>query len=307
MDMLNVLDIDPHAVLINQYDLAVFSCGYEARSKTYSESINRRNINKILTLYFSDSRDVGYRRQNEIHFNEISDDIVEMKYDDDLPVYEYLNKYVFDNGTRSLKIMVDYSSMSRLWYISILNWARYAELDEVLIDFVYSVGDYSGAITPLVIDEILAIPGHEGVTTHSKTLSIFGLGYDSLTTLCVLDKLEPSVVHSFIAGSFFENYIDKTESYNKEFIDNYSEPVLYFPFTSVEKTYRMMSELISPYRDEYNISFIPMGPKPHVLAAALVSLKYSEIINLYVKGKRHSPPIVKPNGDYVCTRVSFSK
>ncbi len=307
MELISVEDIDIQNITDNKYDLAFFSCGYEQRAITVSQKLNKRNINKSLTLYFAEQKGLGNRTENESHFDSFSDEIIEMKYDEELPIYDFLNKYVKTNKSTRLKILVDYSSMSRLWYISILNWSKFVDFDQISIDFVYSVGEYKKDFTPLVINEILALPGHEGVTTHSKTISIFGLGFDSLTTLCVLDKLEPSIVHSFIALPVFKEYENKTEEYNKEFIENYSEPVQYFPLTSLENTFRLMSELISPYRDNYNISFIPMGPKPHVLASALLSSKYKKIINLYVKGKRSIPPNVISSGKFICTKVVFVK
>ena len=305
MELLYVKDKGIEEIVNNNYDLVIFSCGYEQRSTSLSKILNKNNTKGCLVLLFEEDQTMGNRLDNQHYFNSFSNHKIEMRFDDEMPIYVFLNSFFSEHKTKRAKILVDYSSMSRLWYISVLNWINYCSLESVNIDFVYTVGEYKNLLNPLVISEIHAIPGHEGVTTHSKTISVFGLGFDSLTTLCVLDKLEPSKVHSFIAIPVHKEYENKAEEYNKDFIENYSEPVQYYPLTSIEKTYRLMSELIYPYKDEYNISFIPMGPKPHVLATALLSIKYPEIINLYVKGKRRMPPNVVSNETYICTRVIF--
>jgi hypothetical protein len=306
MILSKVNDIKIEDVINRDYDISFFSCGYEQRASAVSKTLERTRQKTIATLYFKDLKKIGNREQNNNHFNKITDIFIDLKYDEELPIYNFLNEYVQVNQNKQLRLLVDYSSMSRLWYTSILNWARFINLDKITIDFVYSVGEYNKTFSPLTIEEILALPGHEGITTHSKTISIFGLGFDSLTTLCVLDKLEPSKVHSYIAIPMCKEYENKSENYNKEFIENYSEPIQYYPLTSLEKTYRLMSELILPYIDNYNISFIPMGPKPHVLASILLSTKYNQVINLYVKGKRELPPDVVANGDFICTQVTLS-
>jgi len=305
MAVFDLFDSCISEIAVNHYDLAVFSCGYEARSTALSKHLELKKINHLLVMYFSQEIQCLSRIDNQKYFGALVHDSLQMSYDEDQPIYDYLNKKFSAGGGKEIKILVDYSSMSRLWYVSILNWARYVEFAKISIDFVYSVAEYEGVHTPLVIKQVLALPGHEGVTSYPTTVSVFGLGYDSLTTLCVFDKLEPSIVHSYIAMSFFDDYESTTAQYNREFIEQYSESVQYFPFDSVFNTFRLMGELISPYKGEYNITFIPMGPKPHVLAAVLLSLQNREIINLYVKGRRKVPMNAIHNGKYICTGVRF--
>jgi hypothetical protein len=305
MELINVKDIVFSDIQNKRYDLAFFSCGYENRAITISKTLNHQMLDNSIVLLFGERKNIGNRQENEAYFNSFENTKIELNFDNEEPIYDYLNHFLSQYNKKELHVLIDYSSMSRLWYVSILNWAKFVNLKRLEIDFIYSVGSYKDDFTPLVIEEIHTLPGHEGITALPKTVSIFGLGFDSMSTLCVLDKLEPSIVHSFIAEPIFPDYKGKTELNNKDFLDNYSEPVLYFPLNSVEKTYRLMSELISPYKDRYNISFIPMGPKPHVLATAILSFKFTEIINLYVKGKRESPPNVYPSGEYICTNIVF--
>ncbi len=307
MRLIEVQDIDINEVIAESYDLVVFSCGYESRCTFLPDKLLKQNSSVTLILNFSEFKDEGDRKFNEQFFqiNFSKGKTITNKFDDDTKIYEYLQEFNQENK-KDLRVLIDYSSMSRLWYVSILNWARYSSLSSITIDFSYSAGKYNKDFQPMVINNIQALPGYEGVTTYSRTISIFGLGFDYLSSLCVLDKLEPSIVHSFIATPIYQEYQNQAEEVNAEFIQNYSEPVIYFPLNSVSKTYRMMSELVYPYLNKYNISFIPMGPKPHVLASALLSIRFNDIINLYIKGERNVPPNVEASGQCICTRVIFN-
>lgn len=308
MKLSTVDDIDIQEIDRCNYDIAILACGYEQRTTELAKRIDVSKIDSILTIHFPDHKDAEYRQYNESFFQAYAThNKVELENNEETDIYEFLNTYVASSHKVDLKILVDYTCMSRLWYAAIINWTRYSSLHSITLDFSYSIGDYKKDLIPLVIQDIHALPGHEGITTNLDTISVFGLGFDPLTTLCVLDKLEPNKIHSFVAIPVHKEYENKAEDYNKEFIENYSEPIQYYPLVSVEKTYRLMGELITPYRGEFNISFIPMGPKPHVLASILLSTKYNEVINLYVKGTRELPPNVTPNGDFICTRVTFSE
>jgi hypothetical protein len=55
-----------------------------------------------------------------------------------------------------------------------------------------------------------------------------------------------------------------------------------------------------------NIILIPMGPKPHVLAAMLLCLRFEkEMTCLRVRGKREPRVDVEAEGHIVATRVYF--
>ena len=53
------------------------------------------------------------------------------------------------------------------------------------------------------------------------------------------------------------------------------------------------------------ITFVPMGPKPHVLAALLVGLRFDQVRCLRVTSRRAFPPDAHPVGTIGVTRVEF--
>ncbi|MBT3232870.1 MAG: hypothetical protein HN356_08645 [Calditrichaeota bacterium] len=196
--------------------------------------------------------------------------------------------------------------MSRLWYAAVLNWARVAVSGrDVTIDFVYSRGRYEEPKYPMVIREMVSIPGCEGRAYRQReSVAVFGLGFHGLAALCVLDHLEADTVYAFLASAeSSDNYFNYTQNVNKELIRNHkTKAVLDIPLSSLESCYRYLADTIAPHRPDGEITLIPMGPKPHVLASILVAMRFQEVACLRVSGKIY-PQDVVPTGEIIATRV----
>jgi hypothetical protein len=303
---LRVIDIDFVSVLKRRYDVGIFASGYESRSGYASGIINPQLIKHPLVLGFTEEANVGNRPQNdELFLRRWKASPIPLSRDDEKPIYEYLNEYT-DSIAGPLHVLVDYSSMSRLWYAAVLNWSRFAALGkEVVIDFVYSMGTYEEEDRPMVIRNMVSIPGCEGRAYRLReTVAVFGLGFHGLATLCVLDRLEASIVYAFLASpGVSREYVDKARKVNNELIrDRRTQGVLELPLASIEKCYRALAEVIAPHRPDGEITLVPMGPKPHVLASILLAMRFQEVACLRVSGTTDRKD-VKPSSDIVATRV----
>ncbi len=296
-----VQDINMSGVIGQKYNLAFFASGYEDRSLNF--------VNKFTADQFERAFIIKYEGHHEEKFHDIlynQFSFINTCTSDESIIYSILNEYVANKRLEKLKILVEYSSMSRVWYTAIINWARFAPINDVELSFVYCIGEYKDDFTPLLINNIYTLMGYEGSSKHSKTLAIFGLGFDKMAALCVIDRLEPDLVISFVASTEHHDYQKKAADINDEFTKTYGQnELMYFPITSVTNTYRLMSELVTAYVDEFNVVFIPMGPKPHILASILLSSKYPEITQIYVQGARNPAPNVIPTDNFVCTKIDF--
>jgi hypothetical protein len=293
-------------VLESEYDVAFFASGYERRCTYIPHQLHKAKINKAIVLGFSELHMDSQREKNDEYYKKYWKQApITISANDEGQLYKIFNQLDISKK-QSVKILVDYSSMSRLWYAGILNWARYANIKNIEVDFAYSVGDHQEEVYPMVINDILAIPGCEGGSTNfSKSVAIFGLGFDGLSALCVLDKLEPDIIYAFLASpAAFPDYPEKARTYNKELI-RHAIKTIELPLISVERTFSYLAELAIPYLSEADITLVPMGPKPHILACILLSIHFREISCLRVSGKRDRPEIVDTTGDVVFTSVEF--
>ena len=303
-------DIELEDVRDVTYDVVVLASGYEERARFLSGLLGSALAGRVVVMGFESGADDDERKVNDQHFvDKWKVEPQTCSSTDDNVVFSALNRLTADKDG-GIRVLVDYSSMSRLWYAAILNWARfYEDARSIVIDFCYSIGQYAETDDPIVIGDVLAIPGFEGrISSAPRSAAVFGLGFDGYASLCVLDSLEPDVIYSFYADpAASPEYRERVIRNNADMIQTHSRYVLGTPLVSVAMTYRNLVELVSPHRNEAAVTLIPMGPKPHVLASMLVGLKHDEICCLRVSSSRDHIVAVAPSGSIVATRVEFKR
>jgi hypothetical protein len=291
------------------HDAIVFASGYERRCIHVPSRLELSASGTPVVIGFDAFQDDPVRLEHDRYFLEKWRAVPTIvSGNDEGKVYELCRSFRPANGD-ALRILVDYSSMSRLWYAGVLNWARYAtDFNCVIVDCLYAFGRYAETRPQMVIDDILAIPGCEGGAVRlGKSVALFGLGFDDKATLCVLDRLEPDIVYCFLASpASSDPYPARVRDANAEIIKHARE-VLELPLGNVERSYGSLVEVVTPHLPELDITLVPMGPKPHVLAAVLLAMRFEEVACLRVSGKRSAPEAVDATGKIVATRVEFRR
>lgn len=294
--------------LLPKYDLAFFSLGYETRC-TAVACLLLKDPKIIISekIIFTFENKNGAFEKNNKYYNDLSTEFnfVNISPDEDQNIYQLLREKTKD--LNSISILVDYSSMSRIWYTAIINWARlFSEKKNITIDLIYNLGDYKTDDTPMVIQGISAVPGCEGNSTRqAESVGVFGLGFHGYTALCVLDQLEPDIIYALLAYPA-GNYAYEKKSFN----DNYdllskAHKQIKLPLCSVENTYRYLSEIVAAELSRRReVTLIPMGPKTHILSSILVALSFPEVTCLRVRHTNDSIDVL-PRNEFVFTRVTF--
>lgn len=308
MRLTSISDIAFETVLTCSYDLVIFASGYESRCQFVSTQLDVANAHRKLVFGFEFIGNAELRAKSDEHYlQKWGLTPSTLSSSNEMGVYSLLNQEMKIANSMPRRILVDYSSMSRAWYAAILNWIRFSEFTEdVSVDFVYSTGAYSNEFSPIAVKSILPLPGCEGSSgTITKSIAIFGLGFEGLAPLCVLDKLQPDEIFAYLASpAANEDYPNIARSKNKELI-GLAKETLELPLSSVEITFAKLAEVISPYLKMADITFVPMGPKPHVLAAILLAIRFEQVTCLHVNGRTQDAVDVIPGGDVIATRLHF--
>jgi hypothetical protein len=312
MSIHRVADCQFNALTREEYDVGVFASGYEARCTFVPKQFEGGKIKNYVILGFKDLSDTEARKEHDNYYRDHwKTKPVIASSGNDFVIQQALNDIASRSGQLT-RILVDCSSMSRLWYSGVLNWARFGNnADETVIDFAYAFGKYEEEDFPLVIEDMLSIPGCEGGPVRPQnSLAIFGLGFNPWASLSVLERLEADAVFAFLASpGASKEYPERVRKLNKDFLE---EPrvkgnVLELPLRSVETSYRFLSELVTPHRFADSITLVPMGPKPHVLASILVSMRFPEVSCMRVGVRRERPEKIDPTGDVIAARVTVRK
>ena len=286
MISLRVLDTDLDAVCKETYDVCLFASGYESRCIHVPGLVNPGAVANPLVFGFTEEAKSANRPANDTFFSDVwKRPPIPLSSDNEKPIYEHLHKHT-QGIDRPIRILLDYSSMSRLWYAAVLNWARFAASGRtVIIDFIYALGKYKEEDHPFVIRSMITIPGCEGRAYRLReSVAVFGLGFYGLAAQCVLDHLEADTVYAFLAtDQAREVYAAKTREANQDLIrSSKTKAVLELPLTSIETCYRNLAETIAPHRPDGEITLVPMGPKPQVLASILVAMRFPEVACLRI-------------------------
>lgn len=309
MKLTTICNLQDNNIESGIYDLAIFSSGYESRCTYVPGRIPKQNVTSVIVLGFDTLLKSPQRIENDKYFNDNWGDVVKTIPNTDGEIYSILNSYISESST-PLKIAIDISSMSRIWYSSVINYFNHCDYQHpVYLDMFYSVGEHQDPVAPIQTDEIMCLPGYEGAGfSLDRAVAFFGLGFDGFSPLCVFDQLEPDQAFAFMADpAAFDDYPQITYDINKELIENYisESRLLRLPLNNVEESFYKLSEAVSPFLDNSRIIFVPLGPKPHILASILLSLRYPEIACLHVSGKKKKPERVAATGVISSTRVNF--
>jgi len=308
MAKLYVEDISLQDLFERVYEISIFSCGYEERSANLATILKPEKIGCTLVFGFGGKKSETCL-QNEALFKEhLESDVTDISYGETHRIISVLRaeveKLIFSKK-EIVKVLVDYSSMPRLWYSEILNFFKnFNSAVEFELDFVYSVGEHAHSDQPQQLGDPIVLPGCEAVATYSKrTVAIFGLGFDSGAPICMHGKIEPDNTYALIARpGALEDYSKKTFSINEDFIAESVDEVIYSPLSSVKQTYDSLREIFFPFRTSAITVIVPFGPKPHALAAIIAAMNYPGVTCLYSStGSR--PSVVTATSELVLSRI----
>jgi hypothetical protein len=305
---LDVTDISFEDVEGANYDLAIFACGYEERS-VFFPGMQSSKFKKVLLLGFAESlnNDIFLLNKEFYRLNYSLAPII-LEYNDLNQIFSSLldafSEVEITEGL-PLRVVVDYSSMPRLWYSEILNFIKCYDFGvPVICDFVYSVGEHSSMGVLSQLSEPIVLPGCEAVSAYNReTVGIFSLGFGEGGPICLHHKIEPDKTFSLVARpGALDDYTEKALSINRFFLENFSNGTVFSPLTSVQQCYDTIREIFYPYINSAVIVIVPFGPKPHALASIVAAMNYPEVTCLYSSlGSTGCP--VKPTTELVLSRI----
>jgi len=310
MNSLHVEDISLRELVESQYDIAIFSCGYEDRCVEIPSKIEPKNIKHTVIIAFDQHQEDPVRISSKNFFNKVwgNSEFVETSQDDVEKIYKAICDIEETFTKDNLRILIDYTSMSRVWYSAILTYIMKFSKKNYLIDLTYANGIYHDVNLNVELGDIKVIPGCEGISlTKKNNAAIFMLGFDNFGPLRLYNLLNPNkcfgVMASPAASVQYENTcLEK----NRDFIQYHlggEKNLLKLPINSISSCYDHMSQILSPLEKAYNVSIIPFGPKPHILASILCSFNYANVTCLYSEYIRKATTQVQASGDFVISRV----
>jgi hypothetical protein len=314
MNNLRIKDLSRSEVMLENFDLGIFSNGYEPRCTHLTGLLNSNNVNESLVISYEESALNTVHKANESVFKAKGfKNFVTLKHCETKKVYSSLINLMGDlvSQTGIYKILIDYSSMSRNWYAAILNYFLNHFDKPIEITMVYSCAEYplNNGFLDFELGKVKVLPGCQGSSiTKTKKAGIFMLGFDRIGPLSFYNLLEPDIAFGMISSpGSLPDYEETARSINAQFIQhqlNNGENLIGSPIFSVAQTFENLCQIIRPVVDRYNISIIQFGPKPHLLASIIAGLSFKEVSCVYSEYKRSKPHNVVASGELVITTIN---
>jgi len=305
--LLHVSDLDLGVALGTAYDIGLFASGYETRANSLATRFSLEQFAEPLVFGFKESNAVPQRQRNdEFYRNKWSIEPEILSAEAPGAIAGALQGKV-NTGADEVRIFLDISSMSRSWYADAINWARFSPgPSRIILDFGYQSGIYPDVYPSRTVAETTTLSGFEGQSdVRLQTVAIMGLGYDPVTPHAVLEDLQPDLKYAFLARGTSPAALALALSLNKATLDEIDGDVVILPLMSIQEAYRSLGEMSLPHAGIRNVVFVPLGPKPHVLASLLVAAKNEEITCLHVKGSHVAFTDVLPAFEVTACSVVF--
>lgn len=314
MNKLHVDDLSIGELSQTKYDIALFSCGYEERCIDVATRLKNHNIENVIILAFDQHQEDPVRVESLNYFSEnwSNFQLLEISQREISSIQKKLSEIIGSLHRNDIKILIDYTSMSRAWYAAILNYlVNFCEV-KVTVDLTYATAVYKNLDLNVELGELRVIPGCEGISlTKRHNAAIFMLGFDRYGPQRLYNLLNPNKCFGIMAApAATYDYENTCLEKNKDFISHYlggEDKLIKLPINSIATCYDNMSQMLSPLRSEYNVSIIPFGPKPHILTAILCSFNYPNVTCLYSEYIRKETTKVQSSGDFVISRLYIQR
>ena len=100
-------------------DLLIVASGYEKRA-IFIPNMNL-NAEKKVVIGFDENKKNSTRRSNDKYYKSYKYDYIYTSGSEDSCILTYLNKFIEQTSKINLEIPIDYSSMTRIWYGTIID------------------------------------------------------------------------------------------------------------------------------------------------------------------------------------------
>jgi hypothetical protein len=282
MEFHNAQQISPDKLKDFSYDIFILAAGYEQRSIYLPANYNIKAEIKIALAFNEKSKEL-HRKDNDSFLVKQGYKLVTISGEQNLDLEPYFTELLKSNGNRHMYMLVDYSSMTKMWYSGIINYliGITKSHDYITIHFSYTPAVYNEPKkkSPVNINKLVSYPCKKVNDSAKPTALIIGLGLDNNRAEYIRKTQNPALTILFYADPTNDlKYVEKVFKYNQDLIEQTEVRNLYsFPLNDLEKTDEMLTSLCINLRVKYNIVIAPVGPKILSLLALLLASRYPDI------------------------------
>jgi hypothetical protein len=293
MKLFSTEQVSPASLRDQSFDSFIGSSGYESRAVYCLKCFDPKTAAEKIAFGFGD-RITPQREDNDRTLERSGVDLVAASGDSgDIPG-TYLRNVLRKTNDRPIRLLVDYTSMTRRWYASLLlellSSSRTAPV-ECFFLYVPAIFNEPNEVAPNAA--VGPIPGFCSLDVPDKpTALIIGLGYEKERALGLLEYVDPALCFAFYTDPTFDSrYIEVVRSNNSGLLASLpSERVFAHPLSDLQYTGNLLLSLCCGLQEDYRIILAPLGVKPFSLLCLLIASRFQDIDVWRVTPGTKAPP-----------------
>lgn len=296
-----------------KFDISYFACGYEKRS-IFFKSKHPIESNVINVLEFEKEARLKTKENRLFYEKDAKCNFILSEGESDLEIINTLNAFFKTCQEIDINILIDYSSMTSIWFSSFLNYFNCyfenSKIKRINLYYAYSHSLYTGPLKgeslTLSVDPL---DGFSNISIPDKpTALIIGLGYekDKATGLAQYLDAESYV---FISDSTYAEEFSQTVKVENSVLltEVKKENIFEYPILNLKITAKLLHTLVVDLVQSHRIVLAPCGPKIFSLLCLIESIKVENTDVWRISSSKASKTAVdkEPDGKISIYRVTF--
>ena len=279
MELDNTHQISQEQLQNQHFDVFIAVSGYESRCTFLASKLNISEIPVKTVLAFDEMKGSFSRAENDRKFTEWGFTFHEGSSMESSPVDILLNHICIKSKNKHLDILVDYSSMPKIWYNAIINFfiAYEDKLYHVNLWFSYSPSEYFKAQKNAVYKSFDSFP-HK-LNSDRPVALIVGLGYEKSRSGELSKQINAKVTFAFFADPAYDDRFVKEVLENNQLILDHmnGDQIIRYPIFDLNSINSSLTKLCVNLRTSYQLILAPIGPKPFTLMCFLMAARYPDM------------------------------
>ncbi len=293
-----------------QFDLCVAASGYESRSTFVPSQVAPAQITRRVALGFAD-RKVLSRRDNDSWYHNTGYELLTTEGNSDSVVRQVLGE-TLRASERPVRVLFDYTSMTRVWYAGALDFLRSVEADVPWVDvyFSYAPSRFARPRRPMPNTHMGPVPGFSGLDIpEARSALLLGLGYEKGRAIGLSGYVEAAETFAFYADPALDaEFVGAVLRNNRSLLERLGpDRVIQYPLADMTMTAAKLGSLTLGLKAQsYRVILAPLGPKPFTFLCFLLATQHGGIdvwrVSAGVGGKTYDRPAI---GEALICRARF--
>lgn len=264
-------------------DVLIVASGYEPRCTHLFNKVQEKGVlPKTFVFSFSNKKNETHRK-NDQAYSENNCTVLDIDGDSDTKVKELLKTILFENElNENLNIYVDISSMTRIWYASILSYLNLLEKKiNITVTFFYSISKFMHPQNSQLHNiHVLPVQDFSNLSIPDKpTALVIGLGYEKNRAFGLRESLDAEELYLFCTDqNSSKDYYAEVLTQNREMLSKTNvNNIIYYPLKDLKYTESLLTDICKRVTEKFRIIIAPCGPKLFTLLSFIIATYIEDI------------------------------